>query len=258
LSADAHLFICFSSKDEHVAVQVVECLEREGLKCWIQLRDVLPGHNYQETIVQALESAKGLIFLFSEHSAASGEIKKELSIAATLNLPVFPLRLAPIRPTGALRYELATRQWIDIFHNPEQALRTVAETIRQVLHSSATEVEQRPPLGSTGMATLGVSRTLPQAPTSARERTRQHVPVVGPGSEEFEVMRSLLARYIGPIAKIYVQKAAVDALTPDDFCEQLAAHINVPANRTAFLKAARAQLGAKSQCGPNAPGRSDA
>jgi TIR domain len=246
LPADAHLFICFSSKDEHVAVRVVESLEREGLKCWIQSRDVLPGYNYQETIVQALESAKGLIFLFSENSAASGEIKKELSIAATLNLPIFPLRLAPIRPTGALRYELATRQWIDIFHNPEQALRTVAETIRQVLHNSTTEVEQRLPPDSTGVTTLDASRTLPQAPTPTRERTRQHVPTVAPGSEQFEVMRSLLARHIGPIAKIYVQKAAIDALTPDDFCERLAAHINVPADRTAFLKAARAQLGAKS------------
>jgi len=246
LPADAHLFVCFSSKDEHVAVQVVECLEREGLKCWIQSRDVLPGYNYQEKIVQALESAKGLIFLLSENSAASGETKKELSIAATLKLPIFPLRLAPIKPTGALRYELATCQWIDLFHNPEQALRTVAETIRQVLHSSATEVKQCPLPGSTSVATLGASLTLSQAPTPARERTCQHVPIVAPGSEQFEVMRSLLARYIGPIAKIYVQNAAINALTPDDFCERLAAHINVPANRTAFLKAARAQLGAKS------------
>jgi TIR domain len=228
-------------------MEVVECLEREGLKCWIQLRDVPAGRNYQETIVQALESAMGLIFLFSENSAASGETKKELSIAATLNLPVFPLRLAPIEPTGALRYELATRQWLDIFENPQQALRSLAETIRQDLLSSVTEVEKTPPPGSTGAPSSGADNRAPSpAPTLAREGTGVRIPIVAPGSAQFEAIRALLARHIGPIAKIYVQKAAIQALTQDDFCERLAVHINVLADRAAFLQAARAQLAAKS------------
>jgi hypothetical protein len=228
-------------------MEVVESLEREGLKCWIQLRDVPAGHNYQETIVQALESAMGLIFLFSENSARSGETKKELAVAATLNLPIFPLRLAPIEPTGALRYELATRQWLDIFENPQQALRTLAETIRHDLLSSVTEVEQAPPPSSTGVPSSGADNRVPSpAPTLAREGTGVRVPIVAPGSAQFEAIRALLARHIGPIAKIYVQEAAIRALTQDDFCERLADHINVPAARAAFLQAARAQLAAKS------------
>jgi hypothetical protein len=59
-------------------------------------------------------------------------------------------------------------------------------------------------------------------------------------------MRSLLARHIGPIAKIYVEKAATQAKTKDDFCERLAAHISAPADRTAFLNAARALLASKT------------
>ena len=109
----SHLFVCFSSKDKAVALDVVEFLESEGLKCWISARDVAPGHNYQETIVHALEAARGIVFLFSESSALSGEIRKELSIGGSIDLPLFPLRLSPISPSGALRYELATRQWID-------------------------------------------------------------------------------------------------------------------------------------------------
>lgn len=49
-----HIFICFSSKDEAVAREVVEALEADGLTCWISFRDVLPGQNYQEAIVHAL------------------------------------------------------------------------------------------------------------------------------------------------------------------------------------------------------------
>src|SRR5712692_9571131 len=126
--AASPLFICFSSKDEAVA---------RGLKCWISSRDVPPGQNYQETIVQALESAKGIVFLFSEHSSQSAEIRKELSIGGSINVSVFPPRLSPITPRGALRYELATRQWIDIFPDREQALGKLVETIEKVLHAPA-------------------------------------------------------------------------------------------------------------------------
>ena len=132
----SHLFVCFSSKDEPIAREVVDSLEASGLKCWISLRDVLPGQNYQEAIVQAIESANGIVFLFSEHSNKSQEIRKELSIGGGINVPVFPLRLSPIAASGALRYELAIRQWIDIFPHRQQALAKVAQTIKDTIDQS--------------------------------------------------------------------------------------------------------------------------
>jgi hypothetical protein len=69
--------------------------------------------------------------------------------------------------------------------------------------------------------------------------------VVVPGSQEFEAIRALLARRIGPIAKLFVQKAAAQARTPDDFCEQLATHVSAPSDRAAFLREARAKLAVK-------------
>ena len=135
----SHLFICFSSKDEATAREVVDFLEAKGLTCWISSRDVLPGQNYQEAIVAAIERATGIVFLFSESSSKSGEIRKELSIGSSINVPVFPLRLSPVAPTGALRYELATRQWIDIFPDRAQALGKLAETIKHVMAGGAAE-----------------------------------------------------------------------------------------------------------------------
>ncbi len=140
----SHIFICFSSKDETIARGVVDFLEAYGLKCWISARDVPPGQNYQETIVHALERAQGIVFLFSEHSSQSAEIKKELSIGGSMSAPVFPLRLSPITPTGALRYELATRQWIDIFPDRERALRKLIETIQEVLAVPAVDAPDVP------------------------------------------------------------------------------------------------------------------
>jgi hypothetical protein len=249
-SAASHIFICFSSKDAAIAREVVRFLEAEGLKCWISLRDVAPGQNYQETIVQALEAARGIVFLFSEFSRESGEIKKELSIGASVKAPVFPLRLSPIIPSGALRYELATRQWIDFFPDREAALGRLVEAIRQSLDrgpDAPAAVEAGEPPDHVAVGADMEPGSEPTKPARPRRRARSaREPIVAPGSSAFEAIRTLLARHIGPIAKVLVQKAAIQARTPDDFCEQLAAHVSAPSDRAVFLREARAKLAAKS------------
>jgi hypothetical protein len=230
----SHVFVCFSSKDEAIARGVVSFLESNGVKCWISLRDVLPGHNYQEAIVEAIEAASGIVFLFSEWSSKSGEIRKELSIGGSINVPVFPLRLSPIAPTGALRYELATRQYIDIFPDREAALARLASTIRKVIdHPQADESAAAPIVPETDHA--AVER--PHAPRA---------PIIPPGSKQFDAIRSLLARHIGPIAKVLVEKASKEANTPEEFCQRLAAHVSAPAERATFIQAVQARLAEKA------------
>jgi hypothetical protein len=223
--AASHVFICFSSKDEAIARGVVEFLESAGLKCWISFRDVPPGDNYQESIVKAIEAAQAIVFLFSESSNLSGEIRKELSIGGSVNTPVFPLRLSPIVATGALRYELATRQYIDIFPDRDAALNKLASTIRNVIENPGAEESAPPPL--------------PRPSQPSRE------PIVGSGSKQFEAIRALLARHIGPIAKVLIEKAAKEAGTPEEFCERLAANVTAPVDRAAFVQAVKAQLAVK-------------
>jgi TIR domain len=243
--AASHLFICHSSKDELVAREIVEFLEATGLKCWISARDVPPGQNYQETIVQAIEVSRGIVFLFSESSSKSHEIRKELSIGGSMDVPVFPVRLSPITPTGALRYELAIRQWIDIFPDRRRALGALAETIEKVLNASATA--ENP--GTTALAVTPplIPAGAPPKPSPAKKRgPAARAPIVGPGTQEFEAIRVLLARQIGPIAKVLVEKAATEARSADEFCAQLAAHVAAASERTSFVQAVRARLPTKA------------
>ena len=233
----SHLFVCFSSKDEPIAREVVDSLEASGLKCWISLRDVLPGQNYQEAIVQAIELANGIVFLFSEHSNKSQEIRKELSIGGGINVPVFPLRLSPIAASGALRYELAIRQWIDIFPHRQQALAKVAQTIKDTIDQSEAgailAAPNRPP--------AAVSQAVPER--SAARGPAPPAPIIPSGSPQFEAIRALLARHIGPIARVFVERAASEARSPDEFCERLASRVSSPADRAAFIRTVREQLG---------------
>jgi TIR domain len=225
-----HIFICFSSQDEATAQTVIRFLENRGHKCWISSRDVRPGRNYQEAIVEAIQNAKLMIFLFSESSNNTAEVKKELSLASSFDLPVIPLRLSTTKPNGALLYELATRQWIDAFAEFDAALErmvaAVEESLRTAVKAPAAAASER-------------SAELPRSPPSAG-RTRP--PLMAPGTEEFEAIRALLARHVGPIAKLFVEKAAADASSLDELCEKLANHVRATPDRSAFLRAARARL----------------
>jgi hypothetical protein len=222
-----HIFICFSSRDVEIARELVGDLEASGLNCWISIRDLGPGQNYQEAIVQALESAGAVIFLFSESSNQSSEIKKELAISSSINTPVFPVRLSPIAPSGALRYELATRQWIDLFPDRAAAVGQLATSLRRALgETSGSLSDQRSASGGSVAPYVAAMVRKPASPQ-----------VTG---EQMEALRLLLARRIGPIAKVLLRKAASEGISYDDLLIRLSAHVQAGSDREAFLNSARA------------------
>ena len=239
------IFICFSSKDLKVAREVVEFLEARRLKCWLSSRDVGGGENYQEAIVDQIQASKVLIFLFSENSNHSGEVRKELSLAGSMGAAVIPLRLDDITPAGGLRYELATRQWIDAFEDREVAFGRLSQAVRQALTTVPSRRGASEPAQRIHATAKAPAAHITAAPAMAAAPIPQpHAPLVISGTEQFEAVRTLLARHIGPIAKICIQKAASEAQSVDDLCERLAAQVRDPADRTAFLKAARVRLAA--------------
>lgn len=134
----ARLFISHSSRDSAEAGALVAALEALGVACWISGRDIAPGANYQSAIVAAIEAASGLVLLLSAAANASGEVKKELSLASSLGCAVYPVRLGGAQPDAALRYELATRQWID-WESP-------ADVARRLLASAGGMVTEVPAL----------------------------------------------------------------------------------------------------------------
>jgi hypothetical protein len=52
------VFISCATADRAEAPKVCKAIERRGTQCWISLRDVPPGANYQEAIVQSLRTAR--------------------------------------------------------------------------------------------------------------------------------------------------------------------------------------------------------
>ena len=123
------VFISFSSKDLKTASAICGALEARGHPCWMSSRDVMPGENYQGAIVRAIREAGVMVLVFSANANNSDEIKKEMSLASQSRTMVIPVRSEDVLPSEDFTYELATRQWIDMFIDWEQAIEKLSKQI---------------------------------------------------------------------------------------------------------------------------------
>jgi tetratricopeptide (TPR) repeat protein len=119
---DRSVFVSYATADRKRALSVCKAIERRGTNCWISTRDVEPGENYQEAIVQSIRNARAVVLVFSQAANSSDEIKKELSLASRYHVPVMALRIEDVEPSDAFAYELSTRQWIDAFDGWDRSI----------------------------------------------------------------------------------------------------------------------------------------
>ncbi|HMH65606.1 MAG TPA: TIR domain-containing protein [Rhizomicrobium sp.] len=127
------VFISSSSKDNKVAQAICAALEARGHCCWVSGRDVAPGENFQGAIVRAIRDAGAMVVVFSSNANNSEEIKKELALASQSRLIVIPVRAEDVVPGEDFTYELATRQWVDLFEDWERSIEQLGRKLDGII-----------------------------------------------------------------------------------------------------------------------------
>ena len=128
------VFVSHSVKDAEVAQAVVARLEAESISCWVAPRDVVPGADWGESIIDAIESSRIMVLVFSRDANASRQIKREVERADDKGVYTIPFRIDDTEPTKSLEYFISTAQWMDAFSPPlEPHLDALAQTVAAVL-----------------------------------------------------------------------------------------------------------------------------
>ena len=86
------VFVSHSVKDKVVAEMIVARLEADLVTCWIAPRDVVPGADWGESIIDAIESSRIMILIFSRNADASPQIKREVERAVNKGVYIIPFR----------------------------------------------------------------------------------------------------------------------------------------------------------------------
>jgi hypothetical protein len=129
------IFISYSTKDKPTADAACAMLEAAGIRCWIAPRDISPGAEWGDSIIQALSKSRAMVLVFSSNANESPQIRREVERAVSKGIPVIPLRIEDIAPTHSLEYFIGTVHWLDALTPPlEGHLRRLADTVTALLN----------------------------------------------------------------------------------------------------------------------------
>jgi hypothetical protein len=124
------LFVSHVSEDAVAAMQIVDELERRGVRCWIAPRDVGPGKPFDDEIADAIDASPAMLLIFSERCNDSEYIRREVTVAGESHKVIIPFRIEDAQPKRGLRVRLSDLHWIDAFASRERAIDEVMRTVQ--------------------------------------------------------------------------------------------------------------------------------
>lgn len=122
------IFISYSSKDEF-PVDLCDKLEKEGLKCWIAPRDIIPGAPYARSIMQGLGGTTAVLVFISSDSLESEDVLNEIDNAHSLKKTIIPIFIEDVPLTPEFSYYLKRKQWINAYNNPGSVVNQICKAL---------------------------------------------------------------------------------------------------------------------------------
>jgi hypothetical protein len=144
------VFISYSSRDKPTADAVCAALERHAIRCWIAPRDVLPGMEWGEAIVDAIHDSQVMVMVFSARANESRHVRREVERAISRGIAIVPFRIEAIVFSHSLGYFIGNIHWLDALSPPlEKHLNDLADKVSVLLlkrRQNPAEEDTRQPL----------------------------------------------------------------------------------------------------------------
>lgn len=171
------VFICHASEDRTIATAICSTLEQHRIRCWVAPRDVVPGSDYAQSIVEAISSTRLTVLVFSDSSNHSPHVKREIERSVSHGVPILPFRVEDVVPSPSLEYFISDAHWLDAMTPPlEQHLDHLAKTVQMLLDREAGTGAVEQPAADSGTPVTAARTPPPAAPT-----TPASTPPAGPG-----------------------------------------------------------------------------
>jgi hypothetical protein len=139
------IFISYATNDKPIADAACVALEANGVRCWVAPRDIVPGMDWGEAIVNAINECQIMVLVFSSVANESPQIKREVERAAHRGIPIIPFRIQDVSPCKSLEYFISTPHWLDALTPPvEKHLQYLVKSVRVLLQKSVNGTNADP------------------------------------------------------------------------------------------------------------------
>jgi hypothetical protein len=106
------VFISYSRKDKEIAQEVCHFLEDNGVRCWLDHRDIVVGEKWAKAIVNAIRDSTVVIAILSEHYNNSLSSVNEIDLAESWKKPIIPIKIDNSNLSDELKFYLVKYLWI--------------------------------------------------------------------------------------------------------------------------------------------------
>ena len=96
------IFLSHSSKDAVIAGQICEQLEKNGAKCFIAPRDIRPGKEYAEEIINGIDKSAAMVLLMSQNANSSPHVLREVEHAVSSGTPILVYKMEEVALSQSL------------------------------------------------------------------------------------------------------------------------------------------------------------
>ncbi|MFX0097744.1 MAG: toll/interleukin-1 receptor domain-containing protein, partial [Candidatus Hodarchaeota archaeon] len=128
------VFISYASEDKSIADEIRWHLEENEIGCWIAPRDIKPGMEYAEAIVDAIDKSKAMVLVFSAHANRSPQVRREVERAVSKDIHIIPFRIENVSPTNSMEYYISSPHWLNAFPPPlSEHLEKLLDAVRNLL-----------------------------------------------------------------------------------------------------------------------------
>jgi hypothetical protein len=216
------IFVSYSQPDRDCAFELTRHLEANGFTVWIAPRDVSPAAEWAEEIIDAISAARVMVLVFSASSNTSPQVRREVERAVHKDVRILPFRIEDVLPSKSLEYFLSSHHWLDGFPPPRAPhYDRLCGCLRQWLTDTPLQPVQRK---------AGGSSASPRARSDGPPQTGGRV-----AAEQLRELETRLARILGPIATVLVNRAAGVAADFAELERRLAAELDSPEDQKRFL-----------------------
>ncbi|MCU6500505.1 toll/interleukin-1 receptor domain-containing protein [Rugamonas sp. A1-17] len=204
------VFLSHSHVDKVFADAICHRLEAADIRCWVAPRDIRPGDDWAEAIIDAMDHARMLVLVFSASANNSPQVRREVERAVNKGLMVLPFRIENVPLSKSLEYFISTQHWLDaITGDLEVHLDELCRCVAMLLGRLALPAEA------------------PAAPPPA--------PVCRIATARLDAIERALAQELGPIARHLLRRALQAGPTQPQLVAALAQEIDGAAERQRFI-----------------------
>jgi len=135
------VFISYAQEDKPIADAVCAKLEAHAIRCWIAPRDIPPGKNFPEAIIEGIEGGKVVVVIFSSFANKSPHVMRELTNAVNKSRIIIPFRIEDVEPSKSMEYLISVPHWLDAVTPPiESHIELLVKTIDCIIGTDTSPV----------------------------------------------------------------------------------------------------------------------